>query len=579
MSAVRLLPDPSRRLTVLYIGALSTVALLTILGQVLVQFMLHRQETDSRVINVAGRQRMLSQRLAKTALQAAAAVEPASRAAHLAELVEVAALWEASHVGLRHGDTVLLLPGSNSPRVQALFAVLEQPYRAMRDAAASLASTLDAGGDAAEAPWIAQIAGNERAFLMGMDAVVSAYEEEARARVRRLSGMELALMFSTLTILILEGIVIFRPAAEHIRGAFARQAASEAQSTRLAGELQTILDSAPALIWYQDREGALIRINSTASALIGKPPRALLSNPMARWFPDDMAAIRKEDKAVWQTGTPMLNAQYRMETATGGRRWLNVSKTPYCGEEGTPEGVIVIAEDITERVHLERRLRDLRLDEQRRVGHDLHDSLGQVLTGVTFLSRGLENRLKLAAPLEAERAAEIGALVRNAVKQVRAMAQGIRPIEPGPEGLVRGLEALAAQTTALGRVSCSFESGSMPVHLDDDVAEQLYRIAQEAVGNALRHSGSPAVHIAMSADRGPLRLSIEDWGTGIPPMLFTEGTGSIEEGRGLGLRIMQHRAQLAAGRLRIYPQSPQGTVVECEVRLEEKPERARTEEQ
>src|SRR2546425_10847330 len=120
--------SPIRRLTILYICALSSIALLAILGQIGIQFAIQQQSSDALVINVAGRQRMLSQKISKAALILEINTDPTERQAHTEELQKAVTLWQSSHFGLQHGNAALGLPGNNSDEVKQLFGAIEPNY-------------------------------------------------------------------------------------------------------------------------------------------------------------------------------------------------------------------------------------------------------------------------------------------------------------------------------------------------------------------------------------------------------------------------------------------------------------------
>lgn len=208
----------SNRLTVLYVLALSAVALLTILGQVLVQRSLEQQLSDSTVINIAGRQRMLSQKITKLALQIDTTDSPFQRSEALNELRESLSLWETCHLGLQGGNEELGLPGSNSETVTRLYAELEPSFQAMRQAATTiLATNFDAENENGIAPQLEIILANERNFLAGMDQIVYSYDQEAESRVASLKQVERGLLYITLIVLLFEGLFIFRPAVSQIQ--------------------------------------------------------------------------------------------------------------------------------------------------------------------------------------------------------------------------------------------------------------------------------------------------------------------------------------------------------------------------
>jgi nitrate/nitrite-specific signal transduction histidine kinase len=214
--------SPARRLTRLYIIALSVVAILSIVAQLLVQHALDQQSSDARTINIAGRQRMLSQRLSKAALALQIAPDPIERRARAAELEQVLSLWERSHIGLLEGDAGKGLPGKNSPEIARVFAEIAPYHEGMvRDAKDLLAAiSPDGSGQAAPAAFaktVAQILAAEPNFLRGMDEIVFQYDREATARVDRLKAIELLLLGITLCVLLLEGLYVFRPAVAEIQ--------------------------------------------------------------------------------------------------------------------------------------------------------------------------------------------------------------------------------------------------------------------------------------------------------------------------------------------------------------------------
>ncbi|EAQ77925.1 ATP-binding protein [Blastopirellula marina] len=203
----------TRRLTTLYIAALSIVALLSISGQVLVQQSIDRQQGDSTLVNIAGRQRMLSQRIAKSAL--VLRDQPDQQTEALQQLRESLDLWKESHQQLLDRDAAQAIGAANSSTVLTMFAAIEQDFREIQTSARRLLESPDDEQIVAQA--VANIMQREQPYLHGMDRIVFQYDEEASLRVARLRRIESLLLGLTLFVLLLEGLFIFRPAVGEIR--------------------------------------------------------------------------------------------------------------------------------------------------------------------------------------------------------------------------------------------------------------------------------------------------------------------------------------------------------------------------
>lgn len=219
-----------------------------------------------------------------------------------------------------------------------------------------------------------------------------------------------------------------------------------------------------------------------------------------------------------------------------------------------------IQRDITERKRLERELLEISNREQHRIGRDLHDELGQLLTGIGFRVAELEGELRNRDLPETNDAEEIGDLVTEAIGQTRALAQGLNPVSLESGGLFSGLNALAASVELVYKVKCTFESAPT-VFIDDlTMALHVYRIAQEAVNNAIKHGQASVILIRLTQDGHDTTLTIRDNGRGIPD----------EEGRseGMGLRNMRYRAGMIYGILNVGPGEEGGTVVSCNFRTD-----------
>jgi signal transduction histidine kinase len=230
-------------------------------------------------------------------------------------------------------------------------------------------------------------------------------------------------------------------------------------------------------------------------------------------------------------------------------------------ERRVAQRTAALASEIAERERLEKSILEISERERRRIGRDLHDGLGQHLTGTAITGQLLADRLAERGAEETGDARQLVGLVKTAISQTRQMAKGLLLADIDSEGLSAALFEFCAMTTEQFRVACTFTGGeatgwSPP---DDGVASHLFRIAQEAVRNAIRHGA--AQHIAVRLDgRGDrLTLVVEDDGTGLPP--------PAQRGQGLGLRIMAHRAEMIGATFAIARGAAGGTLVQCSLPL------------
>jgi len=214
---------PTRRLTIMYLCALCAIALLAISGQALIQKSLQQQANDAHIVNVAGQQRMLSQKLSKAALALYFASTNDEQNKRINEVQSGTTVWKRSSEGLQNGSTQLDLPGNNSPEVQQLFASIKPQYESMLTAFNGLLATTQKeqtqpiGVFRADiAPFVSSILTNEADFLVGADKIVSQYQRESEAHVNRLRIIEGTLLIITLLVLLLEGSLIFRPTVKKL---------------------------------------------------------------------------------------------------------------------------------------------------------------------------------------------------------------------------------------------------------------------------------------------------------------------------------------------------------------------------
>jgi PAS domain S-box-containing protein len=218
---------------------------------------------------------------------------------------------------------------------------------------------------------------------------------------------------------------------------------------------------------------------------------------------------------------------------------------------------LVFAIDVTERRALGSALIDASAREQRRLGREMHDGLGQELTGLALSARALATRAKRDQQPIAGSLEEIASLASNCIQAARRIAQGLSPLNDADGNLPAALEALAVRSSVGGTAVRFRPRLETSVTLDLETRNHLFRIAQEAVQNALKHASARSVDIELWARAGALTLSINDDGVGLP----TGGAGS----GGLGMRIMRFRSSSIEGRLLIAARDGGGVTVACDL--------------
>jgi two-component system, LuxR family, sensor kinase FixL len=225
-------------------------------------------------------------------------------------------------------------------------------------------------------------------------------------------------------------------------------------------------------------------------------------------------------------------------------------------EESGIEGRIFtgIVRDLSDQKRLERELLEISDREQRRIGQDLHDGLGQQLAGIGFLSKSLQNRLAAKDLPDAVEAGKIAELVARTIGQARALARGLHPVDLKASGLMSALEELTRNVEAMFRIECTFICEQPVLLRDNAVAVHAYRIAQEAINNAVRHGHAKHVVVRLTRPDHRITLSIEDDGGGFD---------KTKTSTGMGLRIMNYRSALIGGTLNIDRRIPIGTTVQC----------------
>ncbi len=218
---------------------------------------------------------------------------------------------------------------------------------------------------------------------------------------------------------------------------------------------------------------------------------------------------------------------------------------------------MMVARDITQQKRLEKEVLDISAIEQRRLGFNLHDGLAQHLTGIAYRTKSLEDSLKSVDAVQADAAHKIVDLINDAIRQTRQLAHSLDPTEVELSGLITALKRLSVETGEVFPVKCRFDCAESQLPLAPQTSLALFRIAQEAIHNAIVRGGAEQIELELTLANGRVMLAIRDNGKGFDP--------SKQTGAGMGLRLMQYRAHSINATFQLTSHPGAGTVVQCSV--------------
>ena len=212
--------------------------------------------------------------------------------------------------------------------------------------------------------------------------------------------------------------------------------------------------------------------------------------------------------------------------------------------------------EMRERQHLERDIANIGDAERRSLGQELHDGVCQQVTAALLRCQTLGRQLERGGAPSGADFQTLSSLLAETIDDAHNVAQGLCPLEPDPDALAPALRALTKRTGEMAALHCDFHLAG-EVHVSDpSVAQHVYRIAQEALSNAVRHAHASRIRVELVANDGHLMLQVEDDGTGLPPELPAGG---------MGLRNMAYRARIMEGEVTVRPAPGGGTCVTCRV--------------
>ena len=313
---------------------------------------------------------------------------------------------------------------------------------------------------------------------------------------------------------------------------------------------RAIIQALPDLVFWISKEGRYLHYVAKDEEQLIVPPGEVIGNTVRDTFPEAlylelMAAIRK----VLISGEVEM-VEYSMDIERSNQtRFFEARIVP-----AEDETVLAIVRDITHERLLEHQVVYGQEDERRRIGQDLHDGLGSLMTGIAMLSRALEQDVSSGKPASAEQLEQIAKLASAGVKQARALAYGLNPVKLEDDGLIPALNKLAHDTEMISKIPVTIHTGDDLPPIDLKNALQVYWITREAITNAVKHASAQNISISLEINGNQCELIIADDGSGLPVSAKSAG---------MGVPTMKYRARLIGAKLELGESVLGGTEVKC----------------
>ncbi len=580
-----------------YLLALAAIAISIISAQVLIQRHLNSQLSDSRVINVAGRQRAYSQKLAKEVLLLRQARNNGDHTKIRSTLQETLDVWKSSHKALLSGNDTLGIPAGKDAHIGELFRMLTPYHDAMVGAIEGILTQTETGTDSLTYQldaYIATVLQNEGSFLETMDTIVNEYDERSKEHLEVLKRKEYILLAVSLAILLLEIFLIFRPLSLQIRKTIKNLMASKKESEEYAEEIKKLLgekerslqklqelnfviDNA-ALFASAKSDGDVVFISKKFIELLGCKEQDL-NKPLSEILTTDEGQQQYLREVLKSNRKHIRTEEIKIKSVKGEELWLDMSIIPMHGSS-LQQSILILCSDITERKQTQLKVAQLtrqnyeetmrqkqmqaslivegQEEERKRIAKDIHDGIGQMLTALKFNieSINLENKDKAV-----EKIAYIKGLTADLIKGVRTATFNLTPPELSDHGLFPALQKMTLELSKLTGKNILYENKTeATIRLNSLAETNIYRVAQEAINNAIKYAEAHYILVTINYNNHVLSVVIDDDGKGFDPSVAGKAPKNTSAG-GMGLFFMKERIGYINGRLFISSVPGKGTRV------------------
>ncbi|MBE8726630.1 PAS domain-containing sensor histidine kinase [Flavobacterium hungaricum] len=564
----------------LYFFALLTIALTIIISQFLVQYNLNQQLSDSKIINFSGKQRMLSQKIVKEVLilhYVSATVSPEQ----ISHLKEVLILWKKNQNALENGSDSLAFPKEKSETLHKLYLEINPVFCKIAQSTDSFLLNLKQKKQSSENQKLVQtILENEGAFLAKMNEIVTQYDLEAHEKVTEQRRIEYWIFGFTLLVLLLELFFIFKPTNKKIERLIAKLLSSEKKALKLAYDTEIISEikensvkELKSLNYAMENTLLYCRIAPDGSIIhIGEKFAKLLNYTKfssTKKFSEVLTTDEKEqlnfDRLIFEKQRSGWQGEIKIITKEDTEIWLDLSMVPVMIKKDELE-LLIVCFNITERKRAQREVERLNLEnttekinqqkiisskivenqenEQNRIAKEIHDGIGQMLTGLKFSleSINLNDREKSEQKIE-----YLKKLSLDIIKGVRTATFNLMPPELSDHGIVSSLAKLTQELSKLtGKEILFYNKTDFDQRLDSLIEINIYRLTQEAINNAIKYAESSHIIVQLSHSATLLSIIVDDNGKGFD-------INSVDKKRnsesGMGLLFMKERIQYINGRV------------------------------